>query len=368
MFRNILAQEKAISILSNSIENNRIANSYLFYGPEGIGKFTAALYFGMALNCTSPSDRRPCGVCNSCRKFLNFGHPDFIFVFPTPNLEISLEGRIKSSKMLDEYNSYLENKKTTPWKEFMFSAGTAIRISSIRYLEHRISRSPNEANFKIYIIEDAHEMTIQASNAFLKTLEEPPSDTVIILTTSKPNSLLPTIISRCQQIPFRSIPKTVIESKLAENKNLDEVEIKLYARIANGSLEKALRLADEGHIQSREKTLELLKLVLTGNDLNFIEFASGYRSSKSVNVLSEIIAHLIIWITDLSYFQNYPQEIINLDKPEILEELYRLNPRVDDYATDSISYLEEMQRRLNGHVNPELVIIDIYNKLCDIFH
>jgi len=368
MFRKIFAQEKAISILSNSIEHDRIASSYLFYGPEGVGKLTTALYFGMALNCTSSSNKRPCGACNSCSKFLNFNHPDFIFVFPTPNLDISLEGKIKSDKLLDEYNAYLENKKTTPWKEFIFSAGTAIRIGSIRYLEHRISRSPNEANLKIYIIEDAHEMTIQASNAFLKTLEEPPSDTVIILTTSKPNSLLPTIISRCQQIPFRSIPKKVIEEKLTENKNLDEVEVKLYARIANGSLEKALRLADEGRIQSREKTLELLKFVLTANDLNFIEFSNNFRSSKSVNILIEIIAHLIIWITDLSYFQNYPQEIINLDKPDILEALYRLNPKVDDYATDFISYLEEMQRRLNGHVNPELVIIDVYNELCKIFH
>lgn len=270
--------------------------------------------------------------------------------------------------MLEEHKAYIENKKKDAWKDFFFSANTSIRIESIRYLEHKISLSPNEGNFKVYIIEDAHEMTIQAANAFLKTLEEPPSDTVIILTTSKPNSLLPTILSRCQQIPFRSIPKRIIETKLSENPNLDDVEAKMYARIANGSLEKALRLADEGRIQSREKTLELIKMVLARDDLKFMEFAAAYRTSKSSNILSEIISHLIIWITDISYFQNYPDEIINLDKPDLLEALYELNPNIDDYATDFIEYLEKMQKKIEGHVNPELIIINIYNKLCDLFH
>jgi DNA polymerase-3 subunit delta' len=283
-------------------------------------------------------------------------------------LDISLEGEIKSQKMRDEYNAYIENKKKSAWREFFFSAATSIRIESIRYLEHKISLSPNEGKYKIYIIEDAHEMTVQAANAFLKTLEEPPSDTVIILTTSKPNSLLPTILSRCQQLPFRAIPKQVIETKLAENPDLDTVEAKLYARIADGSLEKALRLAEQDTIQSREKTLELLKMVLLADDLKFIDFASSFRSSKSYDILSEIMSHLTIWITDISYFQNYPEEIINLDKLEILEAFYEMNPNVDEYATDFISFLETMQNKIEGYVNPHLILINIYNKLRDIFH
>ncbi|HPR18441.1 MAG TPA: DNA polymerase III subunit delta' [Candidatus Cloacimonadota bacterium] len=366
MLRKILAQEKAISILENSIRNERIANSYLFYGPDGVGKFTTALYFGMALNCTSTMEKRPCGLCNSCQKFLRLNHPDFLYIFPTPKLDITLMGGIKSTKTLDEFNAYLENKRTSPWKEFFFSSGTGIRIESIRQLEYKISLSPNEATTKIFIIEDADQMTVQAANAFLKTLEEPPTDSVIILTTSKPNSLVPTILSRCQQVPFQAIPKKVIENRLLENKALDNVDARIYARIANGSLERALRLADEGRIQSREQTLDLLKLVITHNDLSFLDFALNYRSSKSQNILNEIISHLIIWITDLSYFHNDPQEIINLDKTDILETLYAMNPHVDEYAVDLISFLEDMQKKLDGHVNAELIIIEIYNRLCRI--
>ena len=209
MFRNIKGQERGISILINALKQDRIAQSYLFYGPDGVGKLTTALYFGMAINCQAESSRRPCGICNSCKKFLAFSHPDFNFIFPFPNpprSDISVDGSIKSEQSIEEYKGYIENKQKTPWKDYNFSKNVGIRISSIRMLEHRINLSANEARKKIYIIEHADMMNRQAANAFLKTLEEPPIDTVIILTTSKMHSLLPTILSRCQKVPFNLIP------------------------------------------------------------------------------------------------------------------------------------------------------------------
>ena len=371
MFKNILGQEKAISILTRAIENDKLANSYLFFGPDGVGKYTTALYFGMAINCHSRQEKMPCGICPSCKKFLSYTHPDFLYVFPFPlesnKPDISEVGEIRSTKTLEEYKDYIEKKINTPWRNFEFSKNVGIRIASIRMLEHKINLTPNEAIYKIFIVEDADQMTPQASNAFLKTLEEPPADTIIILTTSKPNSLLPTIISRCQQIPFRSIPKHVIEQRFEENKFLDEVEAKIYARIANGSMEKALCLAEEGRLQSRDQTIDLLKMVIAGNDVAFIDFSTQFRSTKSQSTLVEVISHLIIWISDISYFQHYPQEIINMDKTDMLETLYRLNPAVDEYASEFVVFLEEMLQRLDGHVNQQLIIIEIYNRLTKIF-
>lgn len=368
MFSKIKGQDKAISILKRAILNDKIANSYLFTGPDGVGKFTTALYFGMALNCHSTIEKRPCGLCPSCHKFLSLSHPDLVYVFPSSKLDISLSGEIKSNKILEEYKEYIENKKKTPWKTFFFSSGTGIRIGSIRMLEHRISFSPNESVFKIYIIEDADQMTIQAANAFLKTLEEPPADAVIILTTSRPNSLLPTIVSRCQQIPFQPISKDIIEEELMGRNLLSQVEAKMYARIANGNLEKGLRLAEEGRLESREQTLELLKIIIRQDDLAFLDFSAKYRTAKTQNILIEIISHLIIWISDISYYQNYPEDIINLDKTEMLQTLYGLNPEIDDYASECLDFLEEMIRRLEGHVNPQLIITEIYNYLTGILH
>ena len=371
MFNKIKGQEKAISILRNAIETDKIAHSYLFYGPEGVGKFTTALYFGMAINCHATSDKRPCGSCPSCKKFLSFSHPDFIFIFPFPKEsnkpDISIDGEIKVEKILQEYESFIENKIKTPWKEFHFSKNIGIRIASIRMLENRIKLSPNEGIYKVYIIENAETMGIQAANAFLKTLEEPPNDTIIILTTSKPNSLLPTILSRCQKVPFLPVPRKTIEKELEENKFLENIEAKMFARIAHGNMEKALQLVEKGTTASRDETIVFLNILLAQDDLRFIDFANRYKTSKTQSQLAEIISHLIIWISDISYFKNFPSEIVNLDKTDMLETLYHQNPNVDEYATSILEFLELMLKKLNGHVNPQLIIIGIYNKLSETF-
>ncbi len=370
MFEQIKGQEKAVSILKNAIETDKIAHSYLFYGPDGVGKFTTALYFGMAINCHATSDKRPCGSCPSCRKFLSFSHPDFLFVFPFPkekDKDITIDGEIKTEKILLEYEAYIENKIKTPWQEFHFSKNTGIRIASIRMLENRIKLSPNEGNYKIYIIENAETMVVQAANAFLKTLEEPPHDTIIILTTSKPNSLLPTILSRCQKVPFFQVPRKIIEKELEENKFLENIEAKMFARIAHGNMEKALQLAEKGTTDSRNETIEFLNILIAQDDLRFIDFANRYRTSKTQSQLTEIISHLIIWISDISYFKNFPSEIVNLDKTDMLETLYHQNPNVDEYAPEILEFLELMLKKLTGHVNPQLITVGIYNKLSEIF-
>jgi len=372
MFSKIKGQDKALDILQRALAQSKVANSYLFYGPEGVGKFTTALTLGMAMNCHSTLDKRPCGVCPSCTKFLSFTHPDLIYIFPFPQeknkSDISVDGEIRTEKTLVEYKEYIQNKIETPWKKYFFSKNIGIRIASIRMLEHRILLSPNEGAYKICIIEDADTMTIQAANAFLKTLEEPPEDTIIILTTSKPNSLLPTIISRCQKLTFYPITKNIIEEELLKYQTLEVFEAKMISRISSGNMEKALRLMEGGKIEIREQSLQFLNYVLTKNDLKFIEFSNQFRTSKNLTKLQELIAQLIIWLSDLAYYKHQQSEITNLDKTEILEILYTRNPYVEDYAPELIKFMEEMLQKLSGHVNPQLVIIEIYNRFQTTFN
>lgn len=365
MFEKIKGQNKAISLLKRAVESGKIANSYLFYGPAGVGKFTTALYFGMMINCSAAHDKRPCGYCSSCSKFRNFSHPDFLFTFPTPKLDISLDGEIKSAKILEEYKDYIKNKIETPWKKFYFSKNIEIRIDSIRMLEHRINLSPNEGTKKIYIVEYAEMLNEKTANAFLKTLEEPPHDTVIILTTSKLNALLPTIISRCQQIKFYPISQKLIEEELKNQRYLEDTEAKIFARIANGNMEKALVLAEEDSSEVRQNVLIFLQIVISQNDAKFIEFSANFKGSK--NILQELISHLIIWISDIAYLQNYPENIINIDSLEMVKQLFMKNPKVENYAFEMIEFLENMQHKLARHVNAQLILIEIYNEFSKIF-
>jgi DNA polymerase-3 subunit delta' len=368
MYKKIKGQARSIELLKRAVRTNKVAQSYLFYGPEGVGKFTTALYFAMSLNCLAEIDNRPCGFCASCKKYLSFSHPDFVYIFPTPNFNLSTSGEIKDEKLIKEYENFIQNKQHSPWKEFFFSQNVEIRINNIRMLEQRLHLSPNEGNYKTYLIEQADLMNIQASNAFLKTLEEPPRDSVIILTTSKPNALLPTILSRCQKIPFSALSRTTIEEVLVETKFLKPLEAKIYSRIANNNMEKALRLSDEGVLVSRQDTLKLIRIILTQSSYDFLEFSEEFRDSKSQHLLSEVISHLVIWLADLAYLENEPEQIVNLDNSELLEECYHRNPYVNTYVKDMLAFLEVIQKRLDGHVNLQLILFEIYHRLTEIFH
>ena len=274
MNRTIKGEDRALEILEHALSEDKISGSYLFHGPDGVGKFASALTLAQAINCHATKEKRPCGVCISCRKIANFTHPDLLHVFPFPKpdgnkADISVKGEIKTEKLLKEYEGYINNKRDTPWKDYFFSKNCGIRIASIRMLEHRIRLSPNEANKKIYIIENADQMTIQAANAFLKTLEEPPADTIIILTSSKPNSLLPTILSRCQKISFHPINSNIIEQELLETRNISQIQAKLFSKIAGGSMAKALCLSENDDSDIRESTLNLIKIIYEQDDLKF---------------------------------------------------------------------------------------------------
>ena len=141
----------------------------------------------------------------------------------------------------------------------------------------------------------------------------------------------------------------------------------MLARLANGNMAKALGLADEGKIESLEMTTEFLNILISQNDLKFIDFSSQLKTIKTKALLQEIISNLVIWMSDLSYFKNYPAEIVNLDKTDILETLFTRNPDVDDYVVDTIEFLEEMQKKIEGNVNQQLVLINIYHKMNEIF-
>ncbi len=364
LFNRIKGQRGALTILRKAVTEDIPSHSYLFMGPDGVGKFTTALYFGMALNCLDDDPHsRPCGKCSSCKKMLSFSHPDFIYLFPTPNYEISPTGEIKDAKNLSEYESYLKNKKVSPWRYFYFQGNTAIRLDCIRMLQHRINLSFIEARYKVVVIEKADYLNVHAANAFLKTLEEPPENVVIILTSSRNESMLSTIISRCQKVNFNRINLQTIEDELFFYGVEDAAQIKMIARIANGNMEKALNTWEAQSSETRAKMRELLDIIIQGDDLSFLKYAEHYKTSKSLNELSEVLHYLIVWLGDVVFFLESPEEIINIDMTAELDKVAANNPYLTDMCPELIVFLETMLKRLEGNVNPHLVIIEVYNHL-----
>ncbi len=366
MINKIKGQDKIVASLIRAIKSDKVGQSYLFYGPSGVGKLTTAFYFVMAINCTNQDEGTPCGKCNSCKKFINLTHPDLIYLFPTPNLKMTEDGEIKDTKYEKEYEAYLQRKIETPWDDYVFSVSSEIRIGAIRWVQNRLTLSKNEARKRVCIIEDADRMNVNTANAFLKTLEEPPPDTVIILTTSKANSLLPTILSRCQRVAFNNLSNSIVETILKENFNLDIVKAKTYARISYGNAEKAIQLISEDTDSGRHIAHKLVEIALDGQDLDFLQYLDQIKDVKQKKQLLSIYSNIVLLLMDIIYQRENSSLVINIDSEVLLSKIEdkKLLTSLDIY--NFIDDCKEMQRMIELNVNNNLIATFLYNQLKKI--
>jgi DNA polymerase-3 subunit delta' len=187
----LIGHQKIWQFLTQSVAKNRLAHAYLFVGPPQIGKRTLALEFIKWLLCAKRGALAPCHDCRSCQEIAKGGYPDFMLVSP----EVDEKQRSR-----------------------------AIGINQIRELQRRLSLSPYAADYKAALISNADAMSDEASNAFLKTLEEPSGQTLIILTITGEENVLPTIISRCQTIKFLPVPETKLARGLEDLYNKNDVK------------------------------------------------------------------------------------------------------------------------------------------------
>lgn len=216
-FAGILGQTKALTLLSRAVTSGRLAHGYLFAGPDGVGKTTAALALAAVLLCRSPLGLEPCGKCPGCRKFLSANHPDLLRIRPD---------------------------------------GAAIKIDQIRELKKALTFAPFESRLRVVLIEEVQTMRREAGNSLLKVLEEPPPDNLLVLIGSTAGAMLDTIISRCQVIPFAPLPLPLAAQVIRQHRpELDEAASHTLAELADGCPGQALALEAEG-------TLELYRTIL----------------------------------------------------------------------------------------------------------
>lgn len=361
MFRKIKGQDHTIDLLRKAIENQRVAQAYLFHGSDGVGKFMTALYFGMALNCYALPELRPCGVCASCHKFLSLEHPDFVYVFPTPNLNLNSEGEIKKQEVLKQYQAYLDNKRNSPWADFFFKENTEIRRESIALLIKRLELSIHEARYRVVIIENADQMNMQTSNAFLKTLEEPPANTVMILTTERMQMIMPTILSRTQPIYFKPLSRSIIENILAEQFDTSLAVAKPAARISAGNLKMAIRIASDAQSVSRDWAFEIMGLAARRDDLGFYNTLDKYKEHQVKDRVIDLLKYIRIIAGDIALLSiNDSNNITNVDKLDELNQISSISSQACDSIHEYLLILEDFSRKVDGNVNLNLIMINLY--------
>lgn len=361
MFRKIKGQDQTIELLKRAIENDRISQSYLFHGGDGVGKFMTALYFGMALNCVALPDLRPCGQCDSCHKFLSLEHPDLTYLFPTPKLDMSVDGEIKKNDALSQYQAYLELKRHQPWEDFAFKESVELRKENINLLMKRLELSIHEARYRIVIIEQADMMNIQTANAFLKTLEEPPANTVIIMISERIQMLLPTIISRTQPVYFKPLSREAIENILTDQFDADPASAHAASRVSAGNLKAAIRAVLEHRTELQDLALDLLAAAAKDQDIWILELLDKKKDYLSRDRIQDLIKHLRLLASDLSLLAlDDTAEVVHLDKLKALQDIATQAGDLNEGQLDYLLGLEELSRKLDGNANPALVLYNLF--------
>src|SRR5215831_1451444 len=231
---NIVGHEHAINILRRALLAQKVRHAYLFTGPEQIGKALLAQRFAQTLLCTGGEDPRvapqnPCNTCLSCRKVMHGNHPDVHYISRPPD------------------------------KQF-------ILIEQVRALQADAARKTLEGRRNIFIIQGMHEMNVQAANCLLKTLEEPEPDVVLLLTAPDPGSLLPTILSRVQQVPMQLLTSHQIRSALEDRWPVSPDEASSIAALAAGRMGWAVQAVEDASLLAeRKEQLDTLTQLLSAN-------------------------------------------------------------------------------------------------------
>ncbi len=254
VFEDVVEQRTVVKILQEALKQNKIAHAYLFAGPKGTGKTSIARIFAKGLNCVNGPTPHPCMKCEQCLTITN-----------GTNLDV-IEIDAASNRGIDE----------------------------IRDLKEKVQYAPVSARYKVYIIDEAHMLTMQAFNALLKTLEEPPENVVFILATTEPEKIPATIVSRCERFYFRPISlnglfKKIIEISQKENVKITEPAAMLIARFSSGSLRNALSLLDQAITTFSDITEEKIRELIgvPGNDI-LIELFLSIVNKDPVRALAVI--------------------------------------------------------------------------------
>ncbi len=247
MFDEIIGNEPIKNELKKAVYENKVSHSYMFVGIEGIGKQIMAKNFAQSVLCTNENEKG-CHQCKSCIEFISHNHPDFLYLEPD---------------------------------------GNSIKIEQIRYLQRKIQEKPIISDRKVYIINDADKMTTEAQNCLLKTLEEPPEYSTIILVGSNENAFLNTIKSRCMKIAFQPIESKYIKQYMEETYGMTNISQNMLEAF-QGSIGKAILLKDkkeqyesiENMIEKLDKT-DITELIKLGETL--------YQSKEEImNILDYI--------------------------------------------------------------------------------
>lgn len=326
---NIVGHDHALDLLRRMLLAQQVRHAYLFTGPEHIGKSVVARRFAQTLLCTGGPDpeiapTEPCNVCLSCRKVMHGNHPDLHIITKAPD------------------------------KQF-------ILIEQIRALQSDAARKTLEGRRNIFIIEGAHQMNLQAANCFLKTLEEPEPDVVLLLTASDAGLLLPTILSRVQQVPLHLLTSERIKQALEQQWDVEPDEAALIAALAAGRMGWAAQAAENDDLLAERKAmLDILITLPSASTVQRFEIAQRYSSEgDKARALLEL---WLLWWRDIVLAAHGSLDLtINIDmRDTIKQHAAKIGPAAAERMVHAIlNTMESLDQNVNPRTALEVLMLDV---------
>jgi len=308
-FDEIIGQDQVVTPLKRAIELNRVMHAYIFSGPRGVGKTTAARVLAKALNCEKGPTTKPCNECDVCREIMEGSSLDVIEIDGASNRG----------------------------------------INEIRELREHIGFAPAKGRYKVYIIDEVHMLTKEAFNALLKTLEEPPKHVIFIFATTDPQQIPQTILSRCQHFRFRRMPANIIVTNLkmiAKNEKISYEEEALYmiAKAADGALRDAQRIFDQSvtYVKGKKLTANIAAEMLGEIDFEVLNSLTDAIVKKDLKAAVETVEKVFEAGVDLKHFL---KDFIELLRNVLIIKTVN-SKEIIEQGEEEYNYLKEMSGKM----------------------
>ena len=321
----MLGHEWAVSLLQQHVMQGSARHAYLFTGPQGVGRRTLALRLAQALNCPQPlAPGVPCRTCQTCTRLERMQHPDLAVVQAE-------------------------------------QVGGTLKVEQVRELQHSLSLAPYEARHRVALLLRFEEAHVSASNALLKTLEEPPPQVVLIITAQNAESLLPTIVSRCEVLRLRPLPLEVVEQDLQARLGLEPKQARLIAHLSGGRPGYALYLAQErSSLDQRQRWLDDHRRLLAADRVERLAYCENHWKDRE-QLRHTLMVWLSLWRDVLLWASGASAPITNLDRDE---EIKDLAAKVGMQAASGVvsalqRTLDLIDRNINARLALDVFMLDL---------
>ncbi|MCI5868055.1 MAG: DNA polymerase III subunit delta' [Dorea sp.] len=316
-FKDVVGHKDIINYIRNAVSNDKVSHAYILNGERGSGKKLLANLFAMSLLCEEGGPD-PCNQCHSCKQAESGNHPDIIRVtHEKPN---------------------------------------SISVDDIRtQVNHTVDIKPYQGPYKVYIIPQADLMTVQAQNALLKTIEEPPEYAVFLLLTENAEMLLPTINSRCVMLKLRNIKDTLIKKYLMEKLQIPDYKADMCAAFAQGNMGRAIMLANSEHFNEiREEAVQLLKYI---HEMELSEIVTAVKNITVYKLeITDYLDIIMIWYRDVLLYKATKE----IDKVVFKDQIPFIKEQAKKSSYEGIELIlksiENAKARLKANVNFDLVM------------